>query len=225
MATAAQVSEFREANRSLVLLAQRDFRQFWEALRFDDPTRVRDALLAFFPDLLETYGSVAAVLGADWYDMLRDVPASASKFKATIASAAPAAQADATVRWGVGPLFKDVPDLESALTGMLGATQRLVLQPGRESTFDAVRSDPVSRSYARVPSGPTTCRWCVMLASRGFAYSSALEAGQGIHFHDRCDCVIVPGRNRDDLPDDYDLDYFRDLYVAGSGVGRDEPTQ
>lgn len=184
---------------------------------------MRDALLAFFPDLLESYGSVAAVLGADWYDMLRDAPPSAAKFKATIASAASAAQADATVRWGVGPLFKDEPDLESALSGMLGATQRLVLQPGRQSTFDAVRSDPVSRSYARVPSGPTTCRWCVMLASRGFAYSSATEAGQGIHFHDRCDCVIVPGRNQDDLPEDYDLNKLIELYQDQSGIGRDIP--
>lgn len=223
MATAAQVAEFREANRSLVLLAQRDFRQFWEALRFDDPTRVRDALLAFFPDLLQSYGSVAAVLGADWYDMLRDVPASASKFKATIASAVNGQQADATVRWGVGPLFADVPDLESAFSGMLGATQRLVLQPGRRSTFDAVRADPVSRSYARVPSGPTTCRWCVMLASRGFAYTSAEMAGQGIRFHDRCDCVIVPGKNQDDLPENYDLNALVELYQDQSGIGRDIP--
>lgn len=258
MATAAQVAEFRQANRSLVLLAQRDFRQFWEALRFDDPTRVRDALLAFFPDLLESYGSVAAVLGADWYDMLRNVPPSAAKFKATIASAASAAQADATVRWGVGPLFADQPDIDSALSALLGATQRLVMQPGRESLFASASADPVRTGIARVPNG-VTCRFCTMLASRGPVYRSEVSAelvvgrgsnrtgydangkrlsggvGGGVkargkqplaeRFHDNCDCSTVVIRSRDDYPDGYDPDFYGALYKAGSGIGRDEPTQ
>lgn len=224
MATAAQVAEFREANRSLVLLAQRDLTDFWSALRLTgDPGRVRDDLLDFFPELLTAYGDAAALLGADWFDMLRDAPPSAASFRAALARPVDTEQAEASARWALGPLFADEPDPGSALSLLMGSAQRLVLQPGRVTVWDSVRRDPVSRSFARVPSGLTTCKWCVMLASRGFAYTSDEAAGQGIEFHDNCDCVIVPGRNRDDLPEDYDLDYFINLYQDGSGVGRDLP--
>lgn len=47
-------------------------------------------------------------------------------------------------------------------------------------------------AYARVPTGARTCTYCMMLASRGFAYhkESTAEAGD----HRNCDCLIVPGR-------------------------------
>lgn len=200
-------------------LAQRDLQGFWGALNLSKPDLARDALLQFFPELLVAYGDASALLGADWYDMLRDAPPSAARFRAVLAGPAPVEQAQAALRWAVGPLFEE--DAEAALKRLLGSAQRLVLQPGRESTWNAVRSDPVARSFARVPSGRTTCQWCVMLASRGFAYNTAEAAGEGIQFHDNCDCVIVPGTNRDDLPEDYDLDHYVDLYTSGLGLTAD----
>src|SRR5690606_31578035 len=106
MATAAQVTEFRQANQALVALAQRDLADFWRSLNLSgDPTRVRDAVLAFFPELLTAYGDTAAVLGADWYDLLRDVPASAKSFQAVMGSPASTVQAEQSARWALGPLF------------------------------------------------------------------------------------------------------------------------
>lgn len=224
MATAAQVAEYREANRSLVSLAQRDLRDFWGSLNlFGDPAKVRAALLEFYPELLALYGDAAALLGADWYDMLRDVPPSASRFRAALAAPVDVDQARGSARWALGPLFEDA-DSDGALSLLLGSTQRLVLQPGRESTWTAARSDPVRTSFARVPSGPTTCKWCVMLASRGFAYDTAQSASQARHFHDNCNCVIIPGRDESDLPDGYDLAEMKQLYSEMSGIGRDIPT-
>jgi hypothetical protein len=46
--------------------------------------------------------------------------------------------------------------------------------------------------YARIPTGPDTCPWCLMLASRGFVYYTEHDAMAGCHQH--CDCVAVPGR-------------------------------
>lgn len=43
--------------------------------------------------------------------------------------------------------------------------------------------------YARVPTGPDTCDFCLMLASRGFVYYSQSSAEEGSHVH--CDCVTV----------------------------------
>lgn len=216
--------EYREATQSLVLLAQRDLESFWGSLNLGaDPEVVRDALLEFFPELLVTYGDVAALLGADWYDAQRDAPPSAASFSAVMARPVEAEQAQGAARYALGPLFADEPDPFSALARLAGATQRLVLKPGRDTFFGSGAADPVSRAFARVPSGRTTCKWCVMLASRGFVYYSEESAGQGNQWHDNCDCVPVSGRNRDDLPEDYDLDYFINLYQDGSGVGRDLP--
>lgn len=47
-------------------------------------------------------------------------------------------------------------------------------------------------AYARVPTGARTCTYCMMLASRGFAYHTESTAQDGDHR--MCDCLIVPGR-------------------------------
>lgn len=222
MATAQQVAEYRQANQSLVALAQRDLTDFWQAMNLSgNPAAVRDELLRFFPDLLQAYGDTAAVLGADWYDLLRDVPASARSFNAVLAEPVPTAQAQQSARWAVGPLFQDDPD--AALSQLLGSAQRLVLQPGRDSFATSARRDSVRTAWGRVPSGATTCKWCVMLASRGAVYATAAKAGEMNEFHDNCDCVQTPVRSESDWPEGHDLAFFERLYVEQSGIGRDLP--
>lgn len=198
--------------------AHRDLADVWTALDHSNPVRVRTVLEGLFADLTRVYGDVAALLGADWFDMLRDAPPSASSFRAVLARPVAVGQAAASARWAIDPLFSAIPDPAVAYKRLAGSLQRLVLQPGRETVWGAARTDPVARSFARVPSGTTTCQWCVMLASRGFAYNTAEAAGEGIRFHDNCDCVIVPGNDRSDLPEDYDLDYYVDLYTSGQGI-------
>lgn len=46
--------------------------------------------------------------------------------------------------------------------------------------------------FARVPAGGETCPFCLMLASRGFVYHSAQNAGDDGHYHAHCRCRIVP---------------------------------
>ncbi len=58
--------------------------------------------------------------------------------------------------------------------------------------------------FARVPTGPTTCPWCLMLASRGFVYWSAKTAGEANKFHRNCDCRILPGYSDDASVEGYD---------------------
>lgn len=169
------MAEYRQANQALVSLAQRDLADFWSALNLSgDPARVRDELLKFFPDLLQAYGDTAAVLGADWYDLLRDVPTSSRAFDAVMAAPAATDQAENAARWAIGPLFAEDPN--GALSNLLGAAQRLVMQPGRDSVIASAALDPVRTGVARVPSGATTCRFCVMLASRGPVYRSSVSA-------------------------------------------------
>lgn len=69
--------------------------------------------------------------------------------------------------------------------------------------------------YARVPTGKETCGFCLMLASRGFAYRSAESAGyRGFafnRFHDRCDCRVVAG-DESTTVDGYDPDWLYEVY-------------
>lgn len=174
MATAAQVAEFRAANQSLVTLAQRDLRDFWSVLDLTKPDIARDALLELFPELLTSYGDASALLGADWYDMLRDAPPSAARFRAALASPPQTDQAQGALRWAVGPLFDE--DVDLAFAQLMGATQRLVRQPGRDTIWDSAATDSYRTGVIRVPSGTTTCKFCVMLASRGPVYRSQVSA-------------------------------------------------
>lgn len=200
MATAEQLSRYRTQTSALITLAHRDLTQFWRSLNVaGNPLTVRDALLAFFPELVQVYGDVAALLGADFYDELRNAPPSSARFNAALASPADTGQAVAAARWGLGPLFSNTPDTGQALTNLLGSAQRLVMQPARTSIFDSARTDPFKTGFARVTVG-ATCEWCTMLASRGFAYRSDESAGAFNDWHDDCDCMIVPGRGWADLP-------------------------
>ena len=208
------MAEFRQANQQLALFAQRQLSDFWRSLNLSgDPVKVRNALLDFYPDLVTSFGDTAAVLGADFYDALRDVPASAKSFKAAIAEPAPIVQAQGAVRWAVGPLWDGNPS--SAFDQLAGATQRLVLQPGRDSIFTSAKRDPVRTLWARVPSGSDTCEFCIMLASRGADYGSAKSAGEGREFHDNCHCVVVPVRSKADYPEDYDPKVYMKLWTDG----------
>lgn len=226
MATSQQVREFRLANQSLVLLAQRNLEDFWSSLNTQgNPFAVKAAVLEFFPKLVTAYGDAAALLGADWYDELRNVPPSAASFRAALAPTPPGEQSAGSARWALGPLFTDEPDPFATLTRLAGSTQRLVLQAGRDTVTRSARLDPVATGVARVPSGPETCRFCIMLASRGAVYATELAAGaEGNTYHDDCDCVPTTIRTRNDYPDDHDLKLYERLYAEGSGVGRDVPS-
>ena len=79
----------------------------------------------------------------------------------------------------------------------------------RNASRDGVR-------YARVPSGSETCGWCMMLASRGFVYSSEKTAGAIDHYHNDCDCKIVPGFDGTEV-EGYDPDGLYEVYNEAYG--------
>ena len=65
-------------------------------------------------------------------------------------------------------------------------------------------------AFARVPTGLETCSYCMMLASRGFAYHSAESAGHADHRG--CNCMIVPGRYMQSEIDGIDIDAQYDCW-------------
>lgn len=171
---------------------------------------MRNALLAFFPELVTEFGDISALLAADFYDMLRDVPPSAASFRAAYAAPVDPGKAAGTARWAVGALFaEDAPLFRSQI---LGATQRLVMQRGRDTMVQNSSRDPVRTAFARIPSGSDTCRFCIMTASRGAVYGDAVAAGDANEYHDNCHCSVIPVRRRADYPDGYDPDALLSSY-------------
>ena len=175
MATLAQISEIRDATTQLVSLAGRELDEFWDALYGTlSPEEFRDELLKFFPDLITTYGDTSGVLGADWYDQLRQAQrqgVSVAQFRAVIAMPAADEQSIGAAKWALGPTFDDQADSILTLERLQGSLQRLVKQPFRDSIWFAAANDPVRTGVLRLPTGLVTCKFCVMLASRGAVYS------------------------------------------------------
>jgi hypothetical protein len=200
VATAAQVAAFSGYNQDLVVLAKRDLASFWASLNVaGSPIGVRDALLAFFPELVQSYGDAAAFLAADFYDELRGNAPSASRFRAIVSSPPAAAQTEGSARWGLGPLFLPDPVPGQALANLSGSLQRLVLQSGRSTIIESANRDPARWGFARVAIGKT-CKWCLMLAGRGFVYGSEESAGGFNDWHDDCNCVVIPAQSVSDVP-------------------------
>lgn len=85
----------------------------------------------------------------------------------------------------------------------------------RLTTQRAAIVDPTQPKYARVPAGPYTCAFCVMCASRGFAYWDEDTAGKFKPFHKNDDCRIIPSWGAARLRH-YDQQYYMSMYEAAA---------
>lgn len=79
------------------------------------------------------------------------------------------------------------------------------------SLFASAANDKRKPRFARVPQGPETCRFCIMLASRGFTYASG-KSGNKVHNHANCDCIYVASWDKNPKAAGYDPDYYYDVY-------------
>lgn len=182
------VAEYRAATTALTTLVQAQIRDVLSAFGpSSDPRVVRDVLLQYFPDFMAAYGDTAAVLGADFYDSMRNLPPSAGSVQTVFAQPAKVKQSEGTVRWAVGSLFATEPSWESFESNLLGSAQRLIMMPSRGTIDLLAQSDARSGKVAatswsrqvnpgRAKSGKS-CDWCVMLAGRGPVYRSSGAAG------------------------------------------------
>ena len=83
----------------------------------------------------------------------------------------------------------------------------------RITTVRSTAIDPTRPRYARVPSGTYTCAFCVMCASRGFAYWNEETAGKFKPFHDGDDCRVIPSWGVYKF-NAYNPEYYMSMYEA-----------
>ena len=108
------------------------------------------------------------------------------------------------------PTFADADDAYGYVSDMMQTVGRLTMQR-------SVAIDPTKPRWARVPRGAKTCAFCLMLASRGFAYLSEDSAGRQMQYHADCDCDIMPSWGGAKLKG-YDPDVYAEMYEAAEAA-------
>ena len=219
MASRRDVEQFATGLRGVRALALRELRGFWATLDLRDAVRAREALQEFLPLLVANYGETAVSVAADFFEDMRDAAGAPGSFGAVLADQVEPVAVRHNVAWAVGPLFGEDGD---ALARLAHITDRMTLQPGRDTIARSVANDPSRPRWARVPTGPETCAFCRMTASRGASYTSPEAAGRGRAYHADCDCTPTPVWDGQPYPDGYDPDALLEQYLearedAGTG--------
>ena len=197
--TAAELSRYRDEIKSSAEASRRYvLRRLAEEGAGLDVAGRRELAIEVIQDATGVYGDRAQATAAELFDEVMEADG-----------------VDARAR-----MFDDLIDYGRTEGSMHYAARKLV--DGDVAGFDGNASDLaayyVHRSawsnlvnncnlhhimWARVPTGEETCDYCLMLASRGFAYHSQAAAS---HKHTGCDCVVVPGNSRSTIvgydPDD-----------------------
>lgn len=204
---------FERANDGIASLVDRDLLAFMASLNFERPDLVQRALFEYVPVLVAEYGDVAATVAADWFDELRATEGVRGSFSAPLAPVIGADQVERRLGFATrdsGPLW--VGDVEAFTSFVAMMANEYALQPGRETIMQAARADKAA--YARIPE-PGACKFCLMLASRGFVYSKS-TVGETTKFHGKCRCNPMPvwDETRARVEYGYDPDAIYDQYRA-----------
>ena len=213
MATQAQLDALRKALNRLSGAARADMQAIWDGMKTTERMYVSDALKHGWEWVLERYGSMAAALAVDFFEL----EARGLNLTPRVQIAAPfdAVRANARLNWAMGT--------DNQLGNTMVLLDELVKQPYRSTFQNSAYAS--GAGWARVPQGSHTCNWCLMLASRGGVYHSKQLAQFGTNgkkYHGDCDCQPTLVRSPEDYPEGYDPDGLYDQYLqarrdAGSG--------
>lgn len=177
-ASAAELEHVRKVLNKLSAAAWGDFLAAFGDLPKWDQQIARRALEGAWPELIDTYGNMAASFGADMFEEWAD-SLQIRRPVVDLAEGVDPERATARAGWAL-----TTPD---QLGNFRILVDELVKQPYRSTLHDsALRS---GAGWARVPTGEDTCAWCMILASRGGVYSSEKVARfgkKGKKYHGEC---------------------------------------
>lgn len=214
MPTQSQLDQVRRAFDRLSKAAESDWQKVLATLSRSDRVMMSLALAQGWVGIVDKYGSMAATLAADYFE----VRASEIGIKPKVKMAPGVDERRATARLGWAL------STGSQLANASILLDELVLQPYRSTLQDSAWAS--GGGWARVPSGAEPCAFCLMLASRGGVYRSEGTAGGDKDYHGYCRCVPELVDGPETYPDGYDPDALYDAYSnarqqAGSGKSRD----
>lgn len=211
--SAAEAEAYRQAQAGVRALVERDLRQFWAYVDLSNPERAANAFREYVPLLVRRYGSDAAALAAEWYDVQRAEVGAPGRYRAQTVASPYDDAVDGMVRRAVGGLW--TPDQSTTLTALLASSGKYALAAGRATIAHNVDRDPAASGWQRVTRSGA-CRFCTMLAGRGAVYRQAT-----VHFaaHGDCNCAAVP--SWDSSAPEVDVE----LYKASARTTRMAPAQ
>lgn len=176
---------FRRAIRDLMILAESDIRDLWRLVQDAGP----DALYELLPDVVDTYGSAAQSLAADYYENVREIAEAPGAFT-------PIVEAPASTGTGalIGWATAEANTPESFQELILGGVQRRIVNQSRDVVTRSSIGDPRARGWMRI--GSAKCDMCTVLIGRGAVYT---ERSVDFKTHDKCGCNAAPAFNREQV--------------------------
>lgn len=187
----AAIDAYTESLNMLSSAARETVAAMLEQVDYSDIADLREQVIEIMEAVCGASADLAAARAAEFYDEARAIQAGVAIGAVAYAGREPASTAGA-VRALVQRVVDGKP-WDSFVAGLQDRADYEVKRAAGECVKANAAKDPLKPKWARVPSGAETCRFCLMLASRGFVYVSADTAGEGGHYHPSCDCRIVPG--------------------------------
>ncbi|WP_298075972.1 hypothetical protein [uncultured Corynebacterium sp.] len=191
--------EYADYMAQLQLLAQQDLAGWWANTDGMAPPLRMDTMREAFDAVQRTYGEQAAYAAAEHLFLNRQLDeALAGEEFPEVANPAEYEQARAGFNWATKEYRRSFdPALVAVAREKLdGVLVRLVAQPAHETEIHATLK--AGTGFARIPE-PGACTFCLMLASRGAAYSRETVVGLA-RFHDNCRCVGIEVKDDSQLP-------------------------
>lgn len=222
--TRARLSSYVNAVNSLSDAAQAELSnglwEVWQATGHDLDA-LHDAVNMLAPPIAARYGQASSTIAAElWEEIYRHDTGRTAMARL--------AKDDTSRLFGAssGYAFRDggETDPDLAVEHVLGSMGKAVRNHARHT----VMRNTAARGgrYARVPTGDTTCAFCLMLASRGFVYHSAETAGEFDQWHPHCDCVVVPDWDVGNAAiEGYAPDEYYSMYQAARQSAKHGDTQ
>lgn len=157
--------------------------------------------------IVRQHALASAGIASRQYQQQRVLAGVGGRFTPVPAAPPPFAAVDEAVDWALAPLwstavpiaeFPGAPEetkrvastaIAEAKARLAQASEKLVLDTGRDTVIGNVRRDPTAKGWARLTE-PDPCHFCAMLAARGAVYRSQKTAG--FDAHDHCRCHVEP---------------------------------
>lgn len=174
-----------------------------------DVADVRNAVIAVMQPACGASSNVAARLAAEFYDGLRAQFGISDGYRAIADSRRDAEATSGAVRAFVQDLVDGKPTSQF-IDKCAARIDYETRKAANECIASNANNDPEKPRWARVPTGVETCKFCIMLASRGFVYHTEETAS---HAHTNCDCRVIPSWDKDNpIVSGYDPDRYYDMW-------------
>ena len=211
MLTSAQRAQWRRSRESLDAQLITALDQVVIVLEQSPTAANREAILAAIPDIVTAHGNMNAQLASEFYRYARVAAGFPDDFMPTPVFDVPSDAIAASARWAM-----EKHEGRAAAEWLRASMLRHARRGEAQTVLAGTGRDPNKPHMRRVPAAGA-CPWCMMLATRGYAYTNetVLRTSNGTKYHDRCKCTSEQQYRHERLPEF--LMIIQDAYESTGG--------